>query len=162
MAKTGRPRKPTQMKVLEGNRGKRPLPANEPKPAPATKDVKPPTWMNTDGKKMWKRLVPILQRLQLLTEADLESFSMLCQSWGDYVEHVKDIKKNGKYCIYVNKGGGANEVERPAVKLMHRAYERYKALCSEFGLTPASRTRIEIKPSDEEYDPMEALLSGVK
>ncbi len=162
MAKTGRPRKPTEIRVLEGNRSKRPLPMNEPKPPPAMNDVKPPSWMNKDGKKMWKRLVPTLQRLRLLTEADLESFSMLCQSWGDYVEFVKDIKKNGKYCIYVNKGGGENEVERPAVKLMHRAYERYKALCSEFGLTPASRTRIEVKALDEEYDPMEALLSGVK
>lgn len=162
MARTGRPRKPTEIKVLEGNRGKRPLPANEPKPAPVTFEIKPPTWMNKDGKKMWKRLAPTLQNLRLLTEADLESFSMLCQSWGDYVELVKEIKKNGKYCIYVNKGGGENEIEKPAVKLMHRAHERYKALCSEFGLTPASRTRIEVKPLDKEYDPMEALLSGVR
>lgn len=162
MAKTGRPRKPTEIRVLEGNRSKRPLPANEPKPPPITKPLKPPVWMNKEGKKMFKRLAPIMQQLRLLTETDIESFSMCCQSYGDWRRHIDDIKENGEYYIYVNKGGNENQVERPAVKLMHKAYERYKSMCTEFGLTPASKTRIEVKPLGEEYDPMEALLSGVK
>ena len=159
MTKAGRPRKPTALKVLTGNPGQRPLPENEPKPAPVVETPGPPSWMNKDGKRMWKRQAPGLARVGLLTEADLETFSMLCQSYGEWLEAVRDIKKNGKFCIYINKAGAENEMERPMVKLEHKAYERYKSLCTEFGLTPAARTRIEVKPSQEDEDPMEMLLS---
>jgi len=115
--------------------------------------------MNTEGKKMWKRRFPELKRIGLITSVDIESFAILCQSWGEYVEGIKDIKKNGKYYIYTNKAGASNEVERPVVRATHRAFERYKTMCAEFGITPASRTRIEIKPIETEEDPMEMLLS---
>ena len=155
----GRKNTPTTLKVLKGNPGQRRLPENEPKPKPATGELKAPAWMNSDGKKMWKRLASQMQRIGLLTEADLESFTMLCQSYGDYVEGVKDMKKNGKYCTYTNKAGAENEVERPVARATHRAYERYKSLCAEFGLTPASRSKIEIPGGDGAIDEMEALLT---
>jgi len=156
----GRPRKPTELHVLNGNPSKKKdLGKNEPKPAPVVSAPKPPSWMNADGKKMWKRQVPGLQRVGLLTEADLESFIVLCQSYGEWVEAEKDMKKNGKYCIYTNKAGAENEIERPVVRVADKAYARYKSMCTEFGITPASRTRIEIKPAEQEQDPMEMLLS---
>jgi len=159
VANKGRPKKPTELKILEGNRGKRPLPENEPKPAPITNQPDPPEWLNDPAKGMWQRLFPILQRINLITEADLESYTMLCQSYGKWVEHEKDIADNGDYYTYTNKAGAENEVERPAVKLAHKAYERYKSLCTEFGLTAASRARIETKGADDDVEEMEELLS---
>ena len=111
---------------------------------------------------MWKRRLPELTNLGLVTNIDLESFAMLCQSWGEYVEAVKRISKRGKYYTYTNKAGAENEVERPVVKVAHRAYERYKSMCVEFGLTAAARSRIEIRQDEPTEDPTEALLSGVK
>lgn len=162
MAKAGRPKKPTALKVLEGNPGKRPLPENEPKPAPIVETPDPPAWMNIEGKEMWKRRLPELQRIGLVTTIDLESFAMLCQSWGEYVEAVKRMKNRGKYYTYTNKAGAENEIERPVVRVAHRAHERYKSMCTEFGLTAAARSRIEVKLNETTEDPMEALLSGVK
>ena len=155
-----RPRKPTALHVLNGNPSKiKNLGQGEPKPAPVIETPKPPAWMNADGKKMWKRQAPGLQRIGLLTEADVESFIMLCQSFGEWVEAVKDIKQNGKYYVYTNKAGAENEVERPVVRVEDKAYARYKSMCTEFGVSPASRTRIEVKPIEGEQDPMEMLLS---
>ena len=72
----GRP-KPTPLKLIGGNPGKRPLPENEPKPYPKAPEC--PADIDKDAKKVWKRLGPKLEKLGLLTETDGDLFSMLCQ-----------------------------------------------------------------------------------
>ena len=73
MATRGRKPKPTAMKELEGNPGKHPLNASEPKPkkkAPAC-----PKWLEPEAKKEWKRLAPSLEAMGVLTQADLTAFA---------------------------------------------------------------------------------------
>mgnify|MGYP000858287196 FL=1 len=160
MSQRGRKPKPTALKVLEGNPGKRPLPQNEPKPKPIAPER--PTWLTGEGKKMWDRLAPELERLGLLTAIDGEAFAAACQCWKIYVDCQKYLKKHGLTYTYTNKAGAENEIERPQVKIAQKALDQFRAFCSEFGLTPSSRTRIEVKPLEGEEDLMEALLSGVK
>ncbi len=159
MPERGRPRKPTALKALEGNRGKRPLPENEPKPAPVVETPDPPSWINKEGKQIWKQLFPQLKRIGILTSIDINSFEALCYYYGEWREGIREIKKNGKYYLYTNKAGATNEIERPIVKITQKAFENYKSMCTEFGLTASSRTRIEVKIDDEGVDPMEMLLS---
>ena len=152
-----RPKKPTNLKVLEGNPGKRPLPENEPKPAP--KAPKRPSWLTGEGRKMWDRLAPKLEKVGLLTEVDGEAFAAACQSWKDYVDCQKVIKKHGRTYKYKNQGGFENETERPEVKAANKALEQFRSFCREFGLTPASRAKIEVQTDKENLDEMEDLLS---
>ncbi len=162
MAKTGRPPKPTALHVLNGNPSKKKdLGKNEPMPTPVVTIPAPPEWLHAHGKIMWERLSPELYRLGLLTQADLEAFTAACNSWGVYVECQEHIRLNGLTYKYTNKGGGVNDVERPEVRIGQKSLDQFRALCSEFGLTPAARTRIEVK-ADNGKDPMEDLLSGVK
>ncbi len=166
--KTGRPKTPTNLKILNGNPGKRPLPKNEPKPAPITPNR--PAWVTGEGKKMWDRLVPELEKLGLITIVDGEAFAAACHSWGTYVECQKFFKKkdpstkkkNGRTYEYTNSQGSTNIIERPEVKIGQKALGEFRAFCSEFGLTPAARTRIEVKMESNDIDKTEALLSGVK
>lgn len=151
-------KKPTELKVLTGNPGKRPLPENEPKPKPIVGQVEPPEFLNVYAAKTWERLFPVLKNINLITEADLESFTMLCQSYGVWVECEVTFKELGRLNNYTNKGGNENEVEHPLSKIGQKAFERYKSLCTEFGLTPASRSRIQVA-GQEEPDEMEQLLS---
>ena len=160
MAPKGRKPKPTALKVLEGNPGKRPLPNNEPKPKPIAPER--PAWLTGEGKKMWDKLAPELERVGLLTSVDGEAFAAACQCWKTYVECQRYLKKHGYTYEYENKAGAVNEIERPQVKIGQKALDQFKAFCTEFGLTPSSRTRIEIKHGQEDEDPMEALLSGVR
>lgn len=170
MSKTGRPRKPTALKVLEGNPGKRPLPQNEPKPAPVVNIPKPPPWLNSDGKKAWKRLAPELQRLGLLTVVDMEAFAAACQSYGIWVECERFFKKKnpetgepyGRTYEYTNKAGAVNIVPRPEVRIGQQAIKNFIALMTEFGLSPSSRAGLDIKTGGQEEDPLENILSGVK
>jgi P27 family predicted phage terminase small subunit len=159
----GRPPKPTALHVLNGNPSKKKdLGKHEPKPAPVVKIPSPPSWMNPDGKKAWKRLGPELERLGLLTVIDIETFAAACQSYGVWVECEQYLKKNGRTYGYTNKAGETNDIARPEVKIGQKALDQFKGLMSEFGLSPASRTRIEVKPPEGGQDPMEALLSGVR
>jgi len=160
MTRRGRKPKPTALKVLEGNPGKRPLPQNEPKPKPIAPER--PPWLTGEGRKMWERLAPELERLGLLTAIDGEAFAAACQCWKTYVDCQRHLKKHGYTYAYVNKAGAENEIERPQVKIAQKALDQFKAFCAEFGLTPSSRTRIDVKPVEGVEDPMEALLSGVK
>ena len=54
MAQRGRKPKPTAVKVLEGNPGKRSLNTGEPKPE--KKAPRCPAWLEDEAKKEWKRM----------------------------------------------------------------------------------------------------------
>lgn len=78
MAGRGRPPKPTGIKGLEGNPGKRPLNKNGPKP----KKIAPkcPAWLLPDAKKEWRRLSKELETIRLLTGVDMDAFAGYCQA----------------------------------------------------------------------------------
>jgi phage terminase small subunit len=63
--------KPTALKVLEGNRGKRKLPKNEPKPYPKVPDM--PEGLDERAQETYKTLAPKLEKLGLLTEVTVEN-----------------------------------------------------------------------------------------
>ena len=65
MAQRGRKPKPTAIKELEGNPGKRLLNADEPKPE---RKVPPcPKWLEPEAKKEWRRLSKQLEQIGVLT-----------------------------------------------------------------------------------------------
>lgn len=64
----GPPRKPTALKILQGNPGHQKLPRNEPKP---TADFPTrPGWLEPEAKREWMRVCGELHRLGLLTVVD--------------------------------------------------------------------------------------------
>ena len=152
----GRKPFPTQLHVINGNPSKKNLNTNEPKPKPIPPDC--PAWIKPEGKKLWKQLMPELERLGLMTIVDGGAFAAACQSWAEYVGYLRVLKKNGETYEYTNKFGATNIMPRPEVAMKDRALANYRAFCAEFGLTPASRVRLGTKPVAEDEDPMEALL----
>lgn len=159
----GRPPKPTKLKLLQGNPGKRPISQNEPKPKPIA--PKCPTWLDKEAKREWKRVAPELEKIGLLTLIDGATFAAYCQSWSLYVSAQKMIndyqKAHFKLTVtYTNTFGASNEVPLPEIAIAEKALKQLKAFCTEFGLTPASRTRIDVKPLEGKADPMEDLLRG--
>lgn len=158
MAVRGRKPLPSGWHILNGTKTKEQVDnSGEPKPAPITPSC--PAWLSPEAKKLWKRLVPELQRIGVLTMVDGEALAGACQSWAVYVECERLLKKEGRTYQYTNKAGATNLLPRPEVAIGQRALADFRAFCSEFGLTPASRTRINTKAGREnEEDPMEALL----
>ena len=158
MATRGRKPKPTALKLLEGNPGKRPI--NEKEPIPPKGTVKCPTWLEPEAKKEWKRLAPSLEAMGVLTQADLTAFAGYCQAYARWKEAEEFISQHGS--IFQTPSGYVQQV--PQVSIAQQNLKIMQIFCSEFGLTPATRARIIAngggKDDGSSDDPMESLLKG--
>ena len=93
LAQRGRKPKPTAVKQLEGNPGKRQLNANEPKPAARAPSC--PKWLEDDAKKEWRRLAKQMEQLGILTEVDMAAFAGYCQAYARWKEAEEFISRHG-------------------------------------------------------------------
>ena len=146
---------PTNLKILYGNPGKRPLNESEPKPKPTV--PKCPAWLGPIAKKEWKRVVPELERLGLLTCVDGAALEGYCESYGKWVEMTQFLKKFEKQG-YMFKTPSGYMQQLPQVSMAQRYLAAVKSFCTEFGLTPSSRARMTLPGQADEDDPMEEFL----
>lgn len=112
-----------------------------------------PKWLDDEAKKLWRRLVKILEPVRVARDSDREALASLCQSWGEYQMLRRQVDQEGFVLTHFigwkkkPRTKPAEYVEitqrraNPAAKLMHEAWGRYVKLSLEFGLTPASRSR---------------------
>ena len=156
MATRGRKPKPTALKVLEGNPGKRPL--NEHEPVPPKAAIRCPAWLEPEAKKEWKRLAPALEAMGILTTVDISAFAGYCQAYARWKEAEEFISKHGS--IFQTPSGYVQQV--PQVSIAQQNLKIMQSFCSEFGLTPATRSRIIASGGSDgdADDPMEGLLKG--
>jgi len=158
LATPGRKPKPTALKMLEGNPGKRPL--NEREPVPPKGSIKCPEWLLPEAKKEWKRLAPSLEAMGVLTVLDLAAFEGYCQAYARWKEAEAFIAQHGS--IFKTPSGYVQQV--PQVSIAQQSLKIVQSFCSEFGLTPATRARIIAagggKDDTFSEDPMEKLLKG--
>lgn len=136
MAQRGRKPKPTSLKVLEGNPGKRTL--NEMEPKPEKKAPKCPAWLDKEAKKEWKRISRQLEELGILTEVDMAAFSGYCEAYSRWKEAEEFISKHGT--IVKTLSGYWQQV--PQVSIAQTYLKIMIKFCEQFGLTPSSRSRI--------------------
>lgn len=158
MAIKGRKPLPTAIKVLEGDRGKGRRPLNENEPIPPAGDVKCLSWLLPEAKKEWKRLASSLEAMGVLTMADLAAFAGYCQAYARWREAEEFITKHGS--IFKTPSGYVQQV--PQVSIAQQNLKLMQSFATEFGLTPASRSRIiatNAEASSFSDDPMEQLLS---
>ncbi|EJO5348298.1 phage terminase small subunit P27 family [Clostridium sporogenes] len=152
MAQRGRKPKPTAIKIIEGNPGKRPLNKYEPKPE--KKAPRCPSWLENDAKKEWRRMAKQMEHLGTLTEIDMAAFAGYCQAYARWKEAEEFITKHG--VIVKTPSGYWQQV--PQVSIAQTYLKIMNKFCEQFGLTPSSRSRIITDSNDNEDDQMELLL----
>ncbi len=147
---SGRKPKPTAVKALEGNPGKRSLNTGEPKPE--KKAPRCPAWLEGEAKKEWKRQ---MEKLGILTEIDMAAFAGYCQAYARWKEAEEFITQHGT--IVKTPSGYWQQV--PQVSIAQTYLKIMNRFCEQFGLTPSSRSRIVAEGGeDKESDTMELLL----
>jgi P27 family predicted phage terminase small subunit len=165
MGKGGHNKKPTQAKIIQGTFRKDRAPAKEPKPEKVSNVPKPPAYLSKYAKKVWKDLAEELVEKGILTVVDLPALEACCEAYGQYrlaFEAVfrpvdPETGKKGKRTLarYMK---GRNSQTMPEYTAMNKAWATFKSFLTEFGLTPASRTKLEIaEPKGKGEDPMEKL-----
>jgi P27 family predicted phage terminase small subunit len=151
----GRKPTPTALRVLRGNPARRPLPKDEPTPAAVGEAVAPPEGLNAAAVREWKRVAPALARVGLLTDLDLDAlaaYCVVCAEWRTALKHIED---EGAIILSPNK----YPMPSPWVSMAARAFERMRVLMTEFGLTPASRTRVtRATPKIDPTNPLDKFI----
>ena len=85
--------KPTAIRIAKGNLGKRPLNILEPRPREITPAC--PKHLDAEGRLAWRRLVPVLERMRVLTEADGIVLANLCDSYSTMVQAQRKLRETG-------------------------------------------------------------------
>ena len=129
--------KPTNLKILEGNPGKRPLNHDEPKPELGAEC---PDWLSNVARSEWQRLAPVLERCGILTAADQNALAAYCDSVANYVRATRQIE-----CLesLTEKGPHGTKMA-PIISAQRNYADLMIRFGSKLGLSPSDRTSIKI------------------
>lgn len=151
----GRKPKPTSLKVLDGNPGKRPLNDREPEAPQGMPES--PDWLDDEAKAEWDRIVPDLREMGLLSRVDRPALAAYCTAWSRWVHAEEQVRKLGPIVKSPEKGF---PMKSPFLTVADQAMEAMRKFMVEFGLTPSSRSRIRVPGGGEEADEFDRFLEA--
>jgi len=154
----GRKPKPTALKRLEGNPGKRPL--NEQEPEFRREIPYCPRHLSPVAKREWHRIVKELHSAGLLTVVDRAPLAAYCQLYARWVKAEKELE-TASLVITTEKGFA---LPNPLVGIANGALEGMRKFLIEFGMTPSSRSRLHVPSSSKEktlIEQMRELAGGL-
>ncbi|WP_428939684.1 phage terminase small subunit P27 family [Fontivita pretiosa] len=125
----------------------------EPWPIPAAPTC--PAHLKGEARREWKRIVPELRKLGLLTRIDRAALAAYCQAWGRWVEAEAKLQETG--VVIRTKQG--NVIHNPYLGVANTAMKLIHKFLTEFGLTPVSRTRVHLAPAPRPEPREEGLPS---
>ncbi len=157
----GRRPKPTALRLIEGNPGKRAINKKEPNPRKEIPSC--PAHLTDAGKVAWGRLCALLDRMGVLTEADAFALERLCDCYTEILECRELIEVQGRTYDSARKSkDGDMEIlikANPAVAMLADADRRFKSHLVQFGLTPAARSKVQVKDDgDQKQDPLQEFF----
>lgn len=137
----GRKPKPTYLRVLDGNAGKRAPNAEEPQPVGELSEHAPPSWLSDPQKEGWRyamRHAPpgMLKRLDasiLTVWVVAESVHRDASEW---------VAKKGSLIM----GKNGVPYQNPYLAIMNKQAAVMMKAAAELGFTPSSRTRVKVEP----------------
>jgi P27 family predicted phage terminase small subunit len=136
----GRRPKPTALKLIDGNPGRRPLNLHEPKPDRAIPTC--PAHLMPTARAEWKRLAHELDRLGILSNLDRAALAAYCQAYGRWVEAERKLKETP---TLLRTPSGYVQPS-PYLAIANRQMELMHRFMAELGLSPASRSRVVAVP----------------
>lgn len=143
----GRKPKPTALKKLEGNPGKRPLNENEPRFAQSS--LRAPSYLDEEARAEWNRVAPQLSAQKMLTIVDRTQLAAYCVTYSRW--RAAENKVQDGELTFETPAGYQQQV--PEIGIANKYLEKMIKLAAEFGFTPAARSRMNVKPAGAEGDP---------
>lgn len=173
MPKGGKP-KPVGLRIIEGNRGKRPLPEE---PDLYTGEMpEPPPFLNDDALEHWYANVELLFERGVVTKSDGTALATYCQLYGRwaqaeraFAEHQRDFEKrkaeaeaagetlpvSSAYLAYTPNGAS---MQHPLIGAANTAARDLMRYAIELGLTPSARTKIRPEKTGKKANPAAKYL----
>ncbi len=141
--------KPTILKLIQGNPGKRPLNESEPEPPKGIPEM--PAYLEAFpiAVSEWEREVKILDDMGIMTIADSGILATRCYMAAQIQAISKEIKKKGR-TIKTMMGRKTN----PLVTQLTKYITEYRQIGNLLGLDPSGRSKIKVsrKPQKSAFE----------
>lgn len=144
----GRKPKPAALRVIEGTRGKRPIP-QEPQGRTLTRPPKAPAALGRYGNAMWRKLSTELVAATLLQGLDYYALQAACLHW-QYACEARDRLRDEGITQTDDKG---NLHKHPCEVIFRQNLQAFHSWCGDFGLSPAARARLGAVQEEAQDDP---------
>lgn len=152
---TGRKPKPTALKRLTGNPGKRPLPENEPKHEALGEAMPAELLADAEAAAEWQRVIVPTIRIGQICLPHRAMAIAHCIVWSQWLRQVGEAARNPEI---VAAGKNKYPIPNPARGMANASLARLIQIDAELGLTPASQSKVAaVQP---ERDSIEALLEA--
>lgn len=155
MAPRGRKPKPTHLKLVTGNPGKRIL--NKMEAKPRLDLPMPPPHLADEAKVEWGRVSQELYDCGLLSIVDRAALAAYCQAYSRWVQAERAIAEMAKKDLLTGglliKTTNGNAIQNPLVGTANKAMQDMVRYATEFGMTPSARSRIETGAPQDRQDP---------
>lgn len=137
----GRKPKPSYLRVLDGNAGKRPINPDEPQPVGDLEAHAPPAWLSQPQKDGWRfamRHAPpgMLKRLD----------QSILTVWVVAEERHQDAAQKVSQLGSLLKGKTGTPYQNPYLAIMNKQAAIMMKAAAELGFTPSSRSRVKVEP----------------
>lgn len=160
--KRGRKNKPTRLKVLEGNPGKKRLPKNEPTPTDTSKPT-PPSHLDKYGLDEWNRVCDGLHAMGVLFKIDMAILAAYCVSYSRWKHAEEELnktrKKSEKNALIVTTAKG-NIIPHPLVGVSNTAARDVLRYAAQLGITPSARASLGVTPKKGEKSKFAGLIKN--
>lgn len=157
MAQKGPKPKPTQLRILEGNPSRRPLPKNAPQPAVGL--PQPPKDLSATGKQIWRSLAKQLTSCKIATKLDAAAFELLVRAMTDHHDASAEVARSG--AVWMDGDGAIPKFAySPYWVIQQRSFKAVVSLLREFGMTPSARTGVQMVPLTTHADDPSARYFG--
>lgn len=144
--------KPTHLKLIEGNPGKRKLNRNEPKPQGDLCDA--PDWLTEEQKAGWSYAISNAPAglMKRLDRAALTAFVVAEDM------HRQASVAVGKFGLITKSPSKGEPMQNPYLPIINRQAQIMLKAAAELGFTPSSRSRVEIVGGETE-DPADRFFA---
>ncbi len=130
----GRKPRPTALKLIEGNPGKRPLNPREPKPERRVPTC--PAHLSPTAKAEWKRVARQMAVLGMISDLDRAALAAYCQAYGRWVEAEHKLKETP---LLIKLPSGYIQPS-PWLAISNKQLELMHKYMGDLGLIPVPRT----------------------
>ena len=118
-------------------------------------EVKPPSgkprcpdYLDRNAKAAWKKLVPLLAAMGVLTRVDENALARYCRLWSRWRKAEDFIDDHGEMYPLKDEAGNTKCFQQwPQVAIAHKLSLQLTRIEQEFGMTPSARARLHI-PSE--------------
>lgn len=149
-------RKPKSTQTLKLHGGFRPDRHNTDAPEPEIGKPEAPKWLTGSAREEWNRILPLLLAEKCVSRWDRAALVLYCQEWKTYVEATQKLRMVRGLLA---KGSKGQLMEHPLLRIRDKAFRKLLQVASEFGLTPAARSRLNVQAGDA-TDPLELWLKA--